>query len=127
MATALKPIDHEARLSLVDHLDELRSRLVICVVTLLLAFAFCFWQNDAVLDIVTKPVESTQNLDAPSTDTQDPLEQSARFQKEQGQALRALAPALAQVATVARTLAAGDGTSAAERRAPCRATPSASS
>ena len=30
MATALRPIRHEDRLSLVEHLDELRTRLIIC-------------------------------------------------------------------------------------------------
>jgi sec-independent protein translocase protein TatC len=117
MATALKPISHDDRLSLVDHLDELRSRLVVCAVTLLLAFGLCFWQNDAVLDIVTEPVASTQNLDAPSATSKDPLEQSARFQREQGQALRTIAPALAQVGVVSRILAEGDRVSAADRRA----------
>ena len=49
--TALRPIGHEDRLSLVDHLDELRSRLIICGATLVVAFAVCFWQNGALLDI----------------------------------------------------------------------------
>ncbi len=30
MAKALRPIGHEDRLSIVDHLDELRSRLIVC-------------------------------------------------------------------------------------------------
>ena len=29
MATAIRPIGHEDRLSLVDHLDELRTRLIV--------------------------------------------------------------------------------------------------
>ena len=32
MATRLKPIAHDDRLSLVEHLDELRTRIIICVV-----------------------------------------------------------------------------------------------
>ena len=35
MATRLKPIAHDDRLSLVEHLDELRTRIIICVVALL--------------------------------------------------------------------------------------------
>lgn len=81
MATALRPIGHEDKLSLVDHLDELRRRLIICVLTLVVAFGVCFWQNDAVLDIVTHPAESTQNLTNPDPDTKDPTEQNALFQK----------------------------------------------
>ena len=34
MATALRPIGHEERLTLVDHLEELRTRLIICVAAL---------------------------------------------------------------------------------------------
>ena len=98
MGTALRPIGHEDRLSLVDHLAELRKRLLISIATLVAAFSFCFWQNHAILDIVTKPVRDTQNLQNPSTSSKDPLEQAARFQREQGQALRALAPALSSSA-----------------------------
>jgi sec-independent protein translocase protein TatC len=56
MATALKPIGHEDRLTIVDHLDELRSRLIICAVTLAVAFGICFWQNGALLDALNKPL-----------------------------------------------------------------------
>lgn len=56
MKGSLRPIGHEDRLSLVDHLDELRSRLIICGVALAIAFAFCFWQNNALLRIINKPL-----------------------------------------------------------------------
>jgi sec-independent protein translocase protein TatC len=116
MGTALRPIGHEDQLSLVDHLTELRSRLVISAITLVAAFAFCFWQNNALLDIVTQPVRETQNLQDPSRASNDPLEQAARFQREQGQALAVLAPALAQTATTLRSLRdAGNLTPVQER------------
>jgi sec-independent protein translocase protein TatC len=58
-ATALRrPVSHEDRLSLVDHLDELRSRLIICAVAVLVLFALCFWQNGRLLDIVNHPLET---------------------------------------------------------------------
>jgi sec-independent protein translocase protein TatC len=89
MATALRPpVSHDARLSLVEHLDELRSRLIVCVLALIAAFAFTFWQNEAVLKIVNAPLEKTQNLDGQER-SNDPLEQSARFQIRQGEALEA--------------------------------------
>ncbi len=59
MATKLRPIGHEDRLSIVDHLDELRSRLVICAIALAIAFAACFWQNHALLGLLNKPLENS--------------------------------------------------------------------
>ena len=89
MATALRPpVSHDARLSLTEHLDELRSRLIICVLALVLCFGFTFWQNEAVLKIVNQPLEATQNLDGKER-SNDPLEQAARFQILQGKALDA--------------------------------------
>ena len=57
MATALRPIGHEDRLSLVEHLDELRTRLIICIVAFLVAFGVCLWQNTAILNIINRPLE----------------------------------------------------------------------
>jgi sec-independent protein translocase protein TatC len=51
---ALRPIGHEDRLSIVDHLDELRTRLVICLAALLVAFGICFWQNNALLSVLNR-------------------------------------------------------------------------
>jgi sec-independent protein translocase protein TatC len=59
MATALRPISHEDRLSVVDHLGELRTRLVVCAITLAIAFGFCFWQNHRLLEILNKPLEAS--------------------------------------------------------------------
>ena len=115
MGSALRPIGHEEKLSLVDHLSELRRRLLISALTLVAAFAVCFWQNNAILDIVTKPVRETQNLQNPSTSSQDPLEQAARYQQQQAQALRALAPALSSVSKTFDALADADNLTPAQR------------
>jgi sec-independent protein translocase protein TatC len=56
MKASLRPIGHEDRLSLVDHLDELRTRLIVCGVALVIAFGFCFWQNNELLRIINKPL-----------------------------------------------------------------------
>ena len=56
MAKVLRPIGHEDRLSIVDHLDELRSRLFICLAALAVAFALCYWQNTHLLDLLNKPL-----------------------------------------------------------------------
>ena len=58
MATAIRPIGHEDRLSLVDHLDELRARLIVSAAVLAVAFGFCMWQNHALLHIINKPLQT---------------------------------------------------------------------
>jgi len=115
MARALRPIGHEDRLTLVDHLDELRRRLIISVVTLLASFSFCFWQNNAILKIVTHSVTETQNLKDPAKGSKDPLEQAARFQIQQGQALRAIAPALTSTGQTLRSLRGDENLTAAQQ------------
>lgn len=52
MSKVLRPIGHEDRLSIVDHLDELRSRLIVCAAALLVAFGLCFWQSHALLNLL---------------------------------------------------------------------------
>ena len=52
----LRPVDFEDRLTLVEHLDELRTRIVISISAFAVAFALCFWQNDRLLDIANAPL-----------------------------------------------------------------------
>ncbi len=61
MARRIRPIGHDDRLSIVDHLDELRARLVVCVMALAVTFAFCFWQNHALLHVLNRalPTDNT--------------------------------------------------------------------
>jgi sec-independent protein translocase protein TatC len=54
VAKVLRPIGHEERLSIVDHLDELRSRMFVCVAVLLIAFGACFWQNHRLLHLLNR-------------------------------------------------------------------------
>jgi sec-independent protein translocase protein TatC len=58
MASAIRTIGHEDRLSLVDHLEELRTRLIVSGVVLAVAFGVCFWQNHALLKVINKPLTS---------------------------------------------------------------------
>jgi sec-independent protein translocase protein TatC len=60
----LRPIGHEDRLSVVDHLDELRGRLVICALAVALTFAVGFWQNHSLLKVLNRALpanNATQN------------------------------------------------------------------
>jgi sec-independent protein translocase protein TatC len=56
MATAVGSIGHEDRLSVVDHLEELRTRLIVSLAVVAVAFGFCFWQNHALLNIINRPL-----------------------------------------------------------------------
>ena len=52
----IRPIAHDDRLSIVEHLDELRTRIVICAVAFGAAWGVTAWQNDLVLRIVNHPL-----------------------------------------------------------------------
>jgi sec-independent protein translocase protein TatC len=54
----VRAVSHEDRLTLVEHLDELRSRIVVCLLVLGVALALCFWQNDLLLEIAARPLPS---------------------------------------------------------------------
>jgi sec-independent protein translocase protein TatC len=56
MAAAVGSIGHEDRVSVVDHLEELRARLIVCLAVVGVAFGFCFWQNHALLNIINAPL-----------------------------------------------------------------------
>jgi sec-independent protein translocase protein TatC len=56
MPPRVKTVSHEDRLTLVEHLDELRTRLIVCVVVLGVALALCFWQNHLLLEIAQGPL-----------------------------------------------------------------------
>jgi sec-independent protein translocase protein TatC len=52
----MKAVAHEDRLSLVEHLDELRSRLIVCAAVFGVALALCFWQNHMLLELARGPL-----------------------------------------------------------------------
>ena len=56
MARRIRPISHDDRLSVVDHLDELRGRLIVAALAFVVAWAFTGWQNHLVLEIVNAPL-----------------------------------------------------------------------
>jgi sec-independent protein translocase protein TatC len=64
MAKVLRPVSHEARLSIVDHLDELRSRLFVCLIALGIAFGICFWQNQTLLSVLNRPLPKSVTNEA---------------------------------------------------------------
>src|SRR4051794_23258967 len=51
-----RPLDFEDRVTLVEHLDELRTRIVISISAFAVACALCFWQNSRLLDVANAPL-----------------------------------------------------------------------
>jgi sec-independent protein translocase protein TatC len=49
-------VGHDDQLTLVEHLDELRHRLIVCGVAFGVALGLCFWQNHLLLDIANAPL-----------------------------------------------------------------------
>jgi sec-independent protein translocase protein TatC len=78
VARAIRPVDHEDRLSLIEHLDELRSRLIVCLVGFIFFFALAVWQNNALLDIINRPLDKTTA--AAAKKASGPLEVTAQSQ-----------------------------------------------
>jgi sec-independent protein translocase protein TatC len=54
----MRPVSHEDRLTLVEHLDELRTRVIVCLLVFGVALALCFWQNELLLEIASGPLPS---------------------------------------------------------------------
>ena len=51
-----RPASFEDRLTLVEHLDELRTRILVSISAFAVAFTLCFWQNGRLLDIANAPL-----------------------------------------------------------------------
>ena len=104
-----RPIAYADTLSVVGHLDELRTRLIICLAAVAVAFGFCLWQNDALLSIVNRPLETqTQKHIAKG---QGPAGELSETQKS----LKALA--ISERDTAAALAAPGSGLSKQARAA----------
>jgi sec-independent protein translocase protein TatC len=52
----LRTARFDERLTLVEHLDELRTRIIVCVAVLGVAVGLCFWQNHLILHLINAPL-----------------------------------------------------------------------
>jgi sec-independent protein translocase protein TatC len=52
----IKPVSHDDRLTLVEHLDELRTRIIIAVFAFVVAAGLCAWQNHEIFDLLNRPL-----------------------------------------------------------------------
>jgi sec-independent protein translocase protein TatC len=60
VAKRIKPVGYDDRLSIVDHLDELRTRIIVSLVAIGAATALCAWQNHLILDIANRPLDGRE-------------------------------------------------------------------
>ncbi len=130
MSVATARVAHDQQLTLVEHLDELRVRLIISIVALVVAFGFALWQNHALLDILNRPLtNATAQVDR---DAKGPQGEQARFDAAQREALSANAAALGRLSRSdaarlgdadRRALAAASAADAAALRAAPREPP----
>ncbi len=91
---AIRPVGHEERLSLIEHLDELRTRIILCIVAFVLSFSLCYWQNDRILDIINVPLDHAHRVDCKASNKKkadDALERSGCFNEAVGGYLKAAA------------------------------------
>lgn len=56
MSRRLRPVSAEDQFTLVEHLDELRTRLIVSAAAFGVALASCFWQNRMLLEVATAPL-----------------------------------------------------------------------
>lgn len=88
----LAPVGHEDQLTLVDHLDELRSRIIASLIAVGLCFAFTFAMSDWVLGVITAPVDAALSTDGASQEakSRDADEVQYAFQQTLSEAIEAL-------------------------------------
>jgi len=93
----LRPLAHGARLTVVGHLDELRTRLIVSLLAVGVAFGLCFWQNKPLLHLIDTPLAAQTQKQVRAG--QGPLGASYRVQ----QSARDLAVQLQTVVGVLET------------------------
>src|SRR3954452_25426311 len=115
-STALRrPVGHEDRLSLIEHLDELRSRLIVCVLVLAVTVGACFALNGTLIDILNRPLE--KQTEKSIKRGRGPLGQIAKVEQSVSQMAGTLDGTLVTLASPSSKLpAAARARFAAERR-----------
>lgn len=89
----LRPVSSEDRFTLVEHLSELRSRIITSLAIFVVIFAVAYWQNGNLLEIVNKPLENAQKVTAKQcTGKSNDSQQSVCFERAVAKALRAIEP-----------------------------------
>src|SRR5438046_10704135 len=63
-AFPLRAVAHDERLTLTEHLGELRVRLLISVAVLTVLFAGCLWQSRSLLAVLNAPLAQLRTSSA---------------------------------------------------------------
>jgi sec-independent protein translocase protein TatC len=63
-AFPLRPTAHDERLSVTEHLTELRARLLLSVAVLAVLFAGCLWQSRPLLRVLNAPLAQLETSSA---------------------------------------------------------------
>src|SRR3954452_9480797 len=64
-AFPLRAVAHDERLTLTEHLGELRVRLMLSVAVLAVLFAGCLWQSRSLLHVLNVPLGQLRTSSAP--------------------------------------------------------------
>jgi sec-independent protein translocase protein TatC len=78
VSSPLRRAGHAERLTTVDHLSELRIRLLVCAATLAVAFSIGLWQSRGLLDVLNRPLQAvTAGQSAPGDQLTQALDRTA--------------------------------------------------
>ena len=58
----IRRVKPDEQLTLVEHLDELRQRIIVVLAVLAIGLAVCFWQNGWIYDVLTNPIDHRQHI-----------------------------------------------------------------
>jgi sec-independent protein translocase protein TatC len=94
----VRPVGHDAQLTIVDHLDELRSRLIVCLIGLTVAVGLCFWQSERLIGVLNGPLEQAST----AVSGKGRLSETAQSAVRQRDALGQLADAVGTLASNAQ-------------------------
>ena len=61
-AIRVRPLQYDERMSTVGHLDELRTRMLVSLLAVAVAFGICFWQNQRLLHLINAPLANETQL-----------------------------------------------------------------
>ena len=52
-------VQHDEQVHITDHLEELRNRILISLITLAVGFGICFWKHELILDFLNRPLPAS--------------------------------------------------------------------